>query len=97
MELDTETLQQIAALLMQVVALLPPHLGEHVALALEIIGGTSVALVALKPMIARFVTSPQARAWCDAVIKLFDIVAHNSRGMDLRPMAMPKPKKEKKR
>lgn len=97
MEVDFETLQQIVALLMQLVAMLPPHMGEHVALALEIIGGTSVALAALKPLIARFVTSPQARAWCDAVIKLFDLVAHNSRGMDLRPLAEPKRKKEKKR
>lgn len=97
MDLDTETLQQIVTLLMQLAALLPPHFGEHVALVLEVIGGTSVALVALKPLIARFVTSPQARAWCDAVIKLADIVAANSRGMGLRPLAQPKPKQEKKR
>lgn len=99
MDLDTETLQQIVTLLMQLAALLPPHLGEHVALALEVIGGTSVVLVALKEVVARRVTSPQGRAWWDAVIKLADIVALNSRGMDLRPLAepRPKPKKEKKR
>lgn len=96
MELDFEALQQIVAMLSALVALLPPHFGEYVALTLEIIGGTSVALVALKPLIARFVTSPQARAWCDAIIKLADLVAHNSRGMDLRPLAEPKPKKERK-
>lgn len=97
MELDFESLQQIVSMLMQLVALLPPRFGEYVALALEIIGGTSVALVALKPLVARFVTSPQGRAWCDAIIKLADVVAHNSRGMELRPLAQPKPKKEKKR
>jgi hypothetical protein len=96
MELDIETLQQIVALLTQLAAMLPPKFGEYIALVLEIIGGTSVLLLALKPLVARFVTSPQARAWCDAIIKVFDLVAHNSRGMDLRPLREPKPKKARK-
>lgn len=97
MELDFEMLQQIVSMLPELSKHLSPEWIARVEIALEVIGGTSLALAAVKPLVARFVTSPQGRAWWDAIIKAFDLVASNTRGMDLRPLAEPKPKKEKKR
>ena len=90
MELDIETLQQI-------VAMLPPEWQRHVVTFCVISTVVSSQLFWIKPLAARVLTSPSARAWADAIIKLFDWVAFNSRGMDVRPMAEPKPKKETKK
>ena len=56
----------------------------------------SLLLGVAKRMVAETVTSPQARYWWDAFFKVCDLVAINTKSMDLHPMAEPKPKKEKK-
>lgn len=89
MELDFETLRQI-------VAMLPPEWQRHVVTFCVVSTAVSSQLFWIKPLAARVFTSPSARAWADAIIKLFDWVAFNSRGMDLRPMAEPKTKKGRK-
>lgn len=90
MELDIETLQQI-------VAMLPPEWQRHVATFALLWPAFSLALGAAKWAVAKHVTSPQARYWWDAFFKLCDLVAINTKGMDLRPLAEPKRKKEQKR
>lgn len=94
MELDFETLQQVVAMLPELAERLPPEYVAKLELALEVIGATSLVLAALKPAIAKWVTSPEVRHWCDAVIKVFDLVASNTKGMDLRPLAEKKEKKK---
>lgn len=89
MELDIEMLQQI-------VAMLPPEWQRHVATIALCIPLLSLALVPSKWLVARYVTSPQLRAWFDAAFTVLDLIAINTKGMDLRPMAEPKPKKEKR-
>lgn len=75
---------------------LPAEWVARVEMAFEVIGAVSVALVAIKPAVAKWVTSPEARHWCDAIIKWFDLVASNTKGMDLRPLARPKSREKKK-
>jgi hypothetical protein len=89
MELDIETLQQI-------VAMLPPEWQRHIATIALCIPLLSLLLVPAKWAVAKWVTSPQLRAWFDALFNVLDLVAINTRGMDLRPLAEPKPKKEKR-
>lgn len=90
MELDIEMLRQI-------VAMLPPEWRKHVMTASLLWPVFSLLLVPAKWAVAKWVTSPQLRAWFDSLFKLCDLIAINTRGMDLRPVAEPKPKKEKKR
>lgn len=90
MELDFEMLQQI-------VAMLPPEWQRHVVTFALLWPAFSLLLGPAKLLVAKHVTSPQARAWFDAVFKVADIIAINTKGMDLHPMAEPKPKKEPKR
>lgn len=97
MELDIEMLQQVVAMLPDIAEQVSPEWVARIELALEIIGGTSVFLAAVKPLVARWVTSPQARAWFDAALKALDLVASNTKSMDLRPLAEPKTKKGSKR
>lgn len=89
MELDFETLQQI-------VAMLPPEWQRHVATLALLWPAFSLLLVPAKWLVAKHVTSPHARAWFDAVFKVADLIAINTKGMDLHPVAAPK-KKEPKR
>lgn len=88
MELDFEMLQQI-------VAMLPPEWQRHVATFVLLWPALSLLLWPAKRLVAKYVTSPQLRAWFDATFKVLDLIALNTKGMDLHPMA--EPKKEKKK
>jgi hypothetical protein len=85
--LDSETLQQL-------IALLPDEWRRHLLTAALLWPVFNVALWGCKAAVAKWVTSPGARWWFDAFFKLCDLIAINTKGMELRPMAMPK-RKEK--
>lgn len=90
MELDFETLQQI-------VAMLPPEWQRHVATIALCIPLLSLLLVPAKWAVSKWVTSPQLRWWFDALFRVLDLIVINTKSMEMRPMAEPKPKKEPKR
>lgn len=90
MEVDIEALQEL-------VALLPPEWQRHIATLVLLWPAFALLLGPAKALVARCVTSPQARAWADAFFKVADLIALNTKGMDLRPLAEPKPKQGKKR
>jgi hypothetical protein len=87
MEVDIETLQQL-------INLLPPEWQRHVNTALAVIVFVSANLLWLKPAAAKLITSPSGRYWADALFKMLDGIALNTRGLDTRPL--PPPKKSKK-
>lgn len=85
MEVDIELLQQVFAML-------SPEWKRHVLTVLALWPVFSLFLWGAKTAVAAWVTSPQARAWFDAFFKLCDLIAINTKGMDLRPIAEPKRK-----
>ena len=89
MELDIETLQQIWSML-------PPEWQRHVATLVLLWPPYNLVLWGAKHAVAKWVTSPQARYWCEALFKLGDLIAINTKSMDLHPMAEPKKKEPKK-
>jgi len=88
MEVDIEALQQL-------INLLPLEWQRHANTALAVIVFVAANLYWLKPTVAKLVTSPRARYWWDAAFLLLDGVALNTRGLHTRPLAPPKPAKEK--
>lgn len=85
MEVDLETLQAVYALL-------SPEWRRHVLTLVSLWPVFSLLLGIAKWAVARWVTSPQLRAWFDAAFKVCDLIAINTKSMELRPMAEPKRK-----